>query len=723
MPVSKSHNRKALKMKADLFKDAFTSYYAAYEGISDADSTLAWQEAFDEVARLVVSQIQPKTVMDMGCGFGCLVERLRNYQVDAYGIDPDPRAIQHLSERVKSFCRLGDLESPLQAQYDLIICLETLKRMDWNHAQAAVENLCRHTNDILFSVTPYDYTGIRVRSPNPPEDWAAVFARHGFFRDQEFDASSILPWAIRLRRSPANTLAAPTVVHSYEQVHWKNKKEIQDLQSTLSELQARLGRKELEISQLNVKTIELEALRKEVAVLTRQVQEQSAQILEWHNHWTSIQSSRTWRLFMALQRLQPRLAPKDSPQDRFLDWSFTTLRKLVRWLRHEPLEPVPGDSSDAQASTTSLLGTSTAAQVLTPITSHGEQLKIALYSADPWSAACVHLRLTGPAAHPGAGIQLIAGTHWEQELRIEFHDEADLVLIQRDFPRYQAEYQQVIEWANAANKPVLFEIDDLLTELPDVHPEKEYFQDIRLQMLDAMQNASGVIVSTPALADYARRLNPNTWVLPNYLDDRIWRTRENRLTRNRSTVVIGYMGGVTRTHLPDLELVTSLLQRLMLRYGERLTLRFWGVAPPEIEGLPNVEFPSEKFPDYAEFARYFSNQSCDIFIAPLRDSLFNRCKSSIKYLEYSSLGIPGVYSRIAPYSQIVISGKNGFLASDELEWEASITHLIEDHKFRQQVGQAAYRTVTKNWLLSQHSYEWGMIYRSALASRANTKIS
>ena len=54
----------------------------------------------------------------------------------------------------------------------------------------------------------------------------------------------------------------------------------------------------------------------------------------------------------------------------------------------------------------------------------------------------------------------------------------------------------------------------------------------------------------------------------------------------------------------------------MLRYGERLTLRFSGVAPPEIEGLPNVEFPSEKFPHYTEFARYFSNQSCDIFIAP-----------------------------------------------------------------------------------------------------------
>jgi len=108
MPVSKSPHRKALKMKADLFKDAFTSYYAAYEGISDADNTLAWQEAFDEVARLVVSQIQPKTVMDMGCGFGWLVERLRSYQVDAYGIDPDPRVVsEFVSPSERRMCRSG----------------------------------------------------------------------------------------------------------------------------------------------------------------------------------------------------------------------------------------------------------------------------------------------------------------------------------------------------------------------------------------------------------------------------------------------------------------------------------------------------------------------------------------------------------------------------------------------------------------------------------------
>jgi glycosyltransferase involved in cell wall biosynthesis len=344
-------------------------------------------------------------------------------------------------------------------------------------------------------------------------------------------------------------------------------------------------------------------------------------------------------------------------------------------------------------------------------------LKIALYSSDPWTAACVHLRLVGPAYHPGSGIQALEGTCWEQEQPLHIQDEAQVVLIQRDFPRYETYYRQVIDWARSSGKPVIYELDDLLPELPDEHPEKDYYAEIRPKMLEAMQSADAVIVSTLALAEYARLHNLNTWVLPNYLDDRIWRVEPISQSRNRTPLIIGYMGGITKTHLPDLALVAPLLTRLLLRYGDGLRLRFWGVCPPELEGLSNVEFLDEKFPNYLEFARYFSRQDCDIFIAPLRDNLFNRCKSAIKFIEYSSLGIAGVYSRIAPYEQLVISGWNGFLASDELEWETSLTKLIEDPNFRQQMGKAAYHTVDANWHMSKHAHEWGTIYHAALSGK------
>ena len=115
------------------------------------------------------------------------------------------------------------------------------------------------------------------------------------------------------------------------------------------------------------------------------------------------------------------------------------------------------------------------------------------------------------------------------------------------------------------------------------------------------------------------------------------------------------------------------------------------------------------------FARYFSKQNIDIFIAPLRNNLFNRCKSCIKFLEYSALGTPGVYSRIAPYEGIVVHGENGFLASSPQEWEAYLGILIKDHILRRSMGNAAQDTV-KRMLLSDHAHEWGTVYRAALAA-------
>ena len=51
----------------------------------------------------------------------------------------------------------------------------------------------------------------------PPEYWAECFARNGFFRDIDFDASFITPWAVRYRRIPARL---EQVVANYERKYW-----------------------------------------------------------------------------------------------------------------------------------------------------------------------------------------------------------------------------------------------------------------------------------------------------------------------------------------------------------------------------------------------------------------------------------------------------------------------------------------------------------------------
>jgi GT2 family glycosyltransferase len=337
------------------------------------------------------------------------------------------------------------------------------------------------------------------------------------------------------------------------------------------------------------------------------------------------------------------------------------------------------------------------------------------YTTNTWVSPLATLRILGPASH--AGLRVVRGNQGEQ-IFPEKVDAADLVLVQRDFPRHTRAYQEIVSRARAQGKPLVFDLDDLLLELPAGHPDRvnRYYSAALLPMLHAILEADAVTASTAPLCDYLRPLNPRTWLLPNYLDDRLWDLRPRADKEGRQQpVVIGYMGG--DSHTPDLLEIAPALAQILERYGERVQLHLLGARPPAgLQGKPNLHWsPAQTF-EYAQFAASFLQQDYDIVIASLRDNLFNRCKSAIKFLEYSALGAPGVYSRLDPYAGVVEHGQNGFLASSLDEWQAYLSRLIEDPELRRQMGAAAQETLRQGWLLSQHALAWPQVYDQVLAT-------
>gem|GEM_PF-678972 len=335
------------------------------------------------------------------------------------------------------------------------------------------------------------------------------------------------------------------------------------------------------------------------------------------------------------------------------------------------------------------------------------------YAADAWEHVCPRVRVVAPLER--AGLRHVRGNDWKAGQLGVFPErvaDADLVIIQRDFPRYAAEYESVIARARALGKPVVYELDDLLTELPSQHPDAKFYGKARAAILQAAVEADAVTGSTLPLCDYLREFNPNAWLLPNYLDDQLWSlvAPESQEAPDDRPVTIGYLG--SHAHLPDLEMVVPALARVLERYGARVALKFWGITPPALLAEhPQVIWSIPGLVSYAEFAAFFAKQECDVFIAPLQDNLFNRCKSPLKFLEYSARGIPGVYSRIAPYASVIEHGQNGFLAATPEEWEDNLSQLIESPELRLRLGLAAQQTVREQWLLSQHAGRWTDTYR------------
>ncbi len=320
------------------------------------------------------------------------------------------------------------------------------------------------------------------------------------------------------------------------------------------------------------------------------------------------------------------------------------------------------------------------------------------------------------------GIKSVHGNEWDAGHNLivypELVDQADVVLIQREFPRFQQSYEEIITRARQAGIPVVYDLDDLLIALPEDHPEARHYEHARVQILRAAMEADAVTCSTEGIRQALAPFNSNIRVFPNTIIDNLWPQPAVQTAEN-TPLVIGYMA--SHSHAADLEMIAPILEKILDRYQHSVVLRCWGVEPPQsLLQRPNVHFVDMNIWSYAEFCAYFASQHIDLGISPLRQNWFNECKSAIKYLEYSYLGIPAVYSRVGPYKDMVHDGQNGFLAENFAEWEQRLTEMIGQPDLRARLGAAARQDVLKSHLLSKRAAQWFDFYTQIKPSDRKT---
>ena len=139
------------------------------------------------VARDVVANYHPRTVLDAGCAMGVLVSEFRKLGVDAYGVDYSEYAVNNSDPIARDFCFQGsladDLPEQLPRRFDVVTCMEVLEHMSPEDSRKAVANLCSITDTVLFCSTPDDYEDPTHVNVQEREYWAGLFAENGFFDD------------------------------------------------------------------------------------------------------------------------------------------------------------------------------------------------------------------------------------------------------------------------------------------------------------------------------------------------------------------------------------------------------------------------------------------------------------------------------------------------------------------------------------------------------------
>ena len=332
------------------------------------------------------------------------------------------------------------------------------------------------------------------------------------------------------------------------------------------------------------------------------------------------------------------------------------------------------------------------------------------HGGDQRPHGCSHIRLLRPLGHPvNAGrIEWTAGTTYQGG--------ADVVLVERMWRPESvtvAAVEELIARVRRDRARLLFTVDDNLLDLqPWSALQRPLGGELTSIVRLLAREADGVIVSTEPLRERMRALNPRIAVVPNAVDERLFRLSEPRPARPAGApLTLGLMG--TFSHEGDLMMILEPLRALLRARQGRVRLQIVGAVGDEgllrvFDGLPVELVNSGRPVDYPAFVAWMVDSlRWDLAIAPLEDSPFTRCKSDLKLLDYAALGLPGIYSRVLPYGATVRHLETGWLAESSTDgWREALERLVDDADLRRAIAANARQYVAAERTLARNAASW-----------------
>lgn len=289
-----------------------------------------------------------------------------------------------------------------------------------------------------------------------------------------------------------------------------------------------------------------------------------------------------------------------------------------------------------------------------------------------------YVRVVQPLRHPRTTSRITTRIRYAGDGRVP--DDAQAVLVQRTAlpPDRMLEVLDDIDFRGL---PLLLDLDDnlLLKEIDD-----EHYGAHQTPIRALLESAALVTVSTQALAEAFSPLTTRVEVVRNALDEQLFlpglREPPFGTIPAEGVVRLVYIGSTT--HAEDLELLRPVMAELGARAPGRFALDVVGVQAPVLDGerpwFTRLEIPHELKP-YPRFVGWLRRQRprWHIALAPLRDTEFNRCKSDLKWLEYTALGLPVVASAVRPYATIEDGLTGSLVPDDPAAWAEAVIDAVE----------------------------------------------
>jgi tetratricopeptide (TPR) repeat protein len=273
---------------------------------------------------------------------------------------------------------------------------------------------------------------------------------------------------------------------------------------------------------------------------------------------------------------------------------------------------------------------------------------------------------------------------------------------------FEADMFPVLERRRAGGRITIFEANDYYYDIQPWNPlSAEWFnRALQDSFAQGLAVADAVQTSMPELARrWRERIAHPVIAFPNQLTD-----VPPLAPPPVRPLTIGWGG--SPGHFADWYHIAPLLEKWLIAHPHvHLEVMNHEFAKPFVQ-LPAERYRFTPFGSLADYLRFV--HGLDIGLAPLLPSGYNRCRSDVKFLEYASHGVAGIYADLEPYQHTVVHGETGLLYKTEAELMHYLDLLAEDATLRGRIREQAHAYVAAQRRLENHIGDRLAFYRQLL---------
>jgi glycosyltransferase involved in cell wall biosynthesis len=284
--------------------------------------------------------------------------------------------------------------------------------------------------------------------------------------------------------------------------------------------------------------------------------------------------------------------------------------------------------------------------------------------------------------------------------------------------------KEFIKRAKESNKTCFFDIDDLVIDEKYTNQisyvqnmakdDLAHYNDGVNRMQETLKLCDYAITTTDALARELKDYTSEVFINRNVASDEMIRhsiTALRELVRDESKIVIGYFSG-SITHNEDFEIILPDLVRILKKYPN-VYLKVVGILD-----IPEALKPFEDriiiidFMDWRAMPKEIA--SCDINLAPLKETIFNEAKSENKWIEAALVKVVTIASSVGAFKQVIKDHETGVLVDNE-SWFEALDKLIQQPVTRTLLAEAAFKEVLAEHSTTTTKYDLANFIKSKLA--------